>query len=81
MPQDCGIEDAKAFWWASVLAAAARCAGAPTAKPKDIIAQALNQEKLEVLLNAILGPRLRGNSPPRVISRAGYASTQRTLRR
>ena len=34
---DATIEDAKAFWWASVLSAAARDAGQTAAKPKDFL--------------------------------------------
>lgn len=52
VPHDAGIEDAKAFWWASVLSAVARSAGASEAKPKDFLVQARNWEARERLLNA-----------------------------
>ena len=47
VPHDAGIEDAKAFWWASVLSAVARSAGASRAKPKDFLVQARNWEARE----------------------------------
>lgn len=49
---DAGIEDAKAFWWASVLSAAARDAGNAAAKPKDFLTQARDWEQREALLNS-----------------------------
>jgi len=49
---DATIEDAKAFWWASVLSAAARDAGQTAAKPKDFLGQARDWEQREALLNS-----------------------------
>ncbi|MCB1506935.1 MAG: hypothetical protein KDJ47_18360 [Hyphomicrobiaceae bacterium] len=47
---DAGFEDAKAFWWATVLSAAARDDGNATAKPKDFLKQARDWEEREALL-------------------------------
>jgi hypothetical protein len=52
VPHDARVEDAKAFWWASVLSAAARSAGATAAKPKDFLARGRNWHEREALLNA-----------------------------
>lgn len=51
VPLTAGIDEAKAFWWASVLSVAARDAGDTTAKPKRFMTQARNSEQREALLN------------------------------
>lgn len=61
VPQDAGIEDAKAFWWASVLNAAARATGETTTKPNDFLEQARDWQQRETLLNAH-EQRLRGEN-------------------
>lgn len=50
VPPDSDIDQAKAFWWASVLSAAERDAGNPLAKPKDFLEQAGKWEQREALL-------------------------------
>jgi hypothetical protein len=57
--QGAGIEDAKAFWWASVLSAAARSAGEVGKRPKDFLVQAQDWQQREALLNEH-EQRLRG---------------------
>lgn len=57
--RDAGIEDARAFWWASVLSAAERAAAGTAARPKDFLAQARDWQHRETLLNAH-EQRLRG---------------------
>jgi hypothetical protein len=51
VPQDAGIEDAKAFWWASVLSATERSVGKTATKPKDFLGQARDWQQREALLN------------------------------
>ncbi|MTW21087.1 hypothetical protein [Allochromatium palmeri] len=51
LPAEASIEDAKAFWWASVISAVERSAGESLAKPKDFFPQAQDWEQREALLN------------------------------
>ena len=52
VPDDADIDQAKAFWWATILAAAARSAGKTVAKPKNYLNDALDWEARENQLNA-----------------------------
>jgi hypothetical protein len=50
VPPDAGIEQAKAFWWATVLRAAAQSEGKPSKKLSHFMAQAVDWESREELL-------------------------------
>ncbi len=52
VPQDAGIEEAMAFWWASILSAAARAAGQQDARPSGFLSTARDWEAREDLLIA-----------------------------
>jgi hypothetical protein len=50
--QNAGIDEAKTFWWATILSAAARAAGKPHVRPGDFLETARNWEAREDELNA-----------------------------
>ena len=51
VPPAGGIEEAKIFWWATVLSAAARSAGEARSRPHDFLAPAADWSRREALLN------------------------------
>ncbi len=51
VPSAASIEQAKAFWWASILSAAARASGQVASKPYQFLAQAGSWQQREALLN------------------------------
>lgn len=52
VPPEAGIEQAKVFWWASILSAAARASGQAASKPYQFLAEAGDWQQREALLNA-----------------------------
>lgn len=50
VPPDTGIDDAKVFWWATILSAAARSTNEPSAKPNGFLHTARDWEAREGLL-------------------------------
>ncbi len=80
LPADASIEDAKAFWWASVMSAVARSAGESLAKPKDFFQQAQDWEQREAFLSSH-DQRLRGEGTTLLIIYDALDTVARTWAR